>query len=195
MTGSIPHPRLPLISSPRLFLNKSVFTGLLKWMLTSYSGWSCHFLTVGIQVQLHMWVIPQLSIPFPSPFSPHKFLSFSFLWIPSLPYFLSIMFLSTPPLLPFFSSPSPAQGEDCHHEDPPCGVITTHLENPSYCTMQCTFQKKINQIVSLPSDTKLTPNISVRRDWCQHGTEFDTSRMCSKKLTPASRLWRIVLMY
>ena len=107
---------------------------------------------------------------------PTAFYSFSFpLFPPQIP-FLFFPMNSFPSLFPFhyvsFHPPfyfpsfphSPAQGEDCHHEDPPCGVITTHLENPSYCTMQCTFQKKINQIVSLPSDTKLTPNISVRRD-------------------------------
>ena len=28
---------------------------------------------------------------------------------------------------------SPAQGDDCHNEDPLCGVIITTLENPPYC--------------------------------------------------------------
>ena len=150
------------------------------------SGYSSTASLVGHPTAFYSFSFP----PFP-PTNSFPFLSYEFL--PFLIYVSFPLCCFPPPSLPFFSSSSPAQGEDCHHEDPPCGVITTHLENPSYCTMQCTFQKKINQIVSLPSDTKLTPNISVRRDWCQHGTEFDTSRMRSKKLTPASHLRRIVM--
>ena len=46
--------------------------------------------------------------------------------------------------------PSPAQGEDCHHEDPPCGVITTHLENPPCCTMYISnLENQQNSITSI----------------------------------------------
>ena len=145
------HPRLPLTSSPRLFLNKSVLTGLLKWMMTSYSGWTCHFLTVGIQVQLHMWVIPHLSIPFPSPLSPPQipFLFFPMNSFPSL-FMFPFHYVAFHHLYPFFSSSSPAQGEDCHHEDPPCGVITIPLENPPCCTMYISnLENQQNSITSI----------------------------------------------
>ena len=154
--------------------------------MTSYSGWTCHFLTVGIQVQLHLWVIPQLSIPFPSPLSPHKFLSFSFLWIPSLPYlcFLSIMLLSTtftPLLFLFLSSsgrrlPSWRPTLWCYH----------HTSRKSAMLYNVHFKiKKINKMVSLPSDTKDTQHLS--------HTEIDANM--ARSLIPAGCVQRSSLQH
>ena len=89
--------------------------------------------------------------------------SFPFLSCKCLPFLIYVSFplcCFPPPSLPFFSSSSPAQGEDCHHEDPPCGVITIPLENPPCCTMYISKLRKSTKWYHFHLILK-TPNISV----------------------------------
>ena len=138
--------------------------------MTSYSGWAGHSLTVVVPVQLQRG-LSHTPLPFHSiSFFPQNSTSFylnillhSFPLNPFSPSFLfpfnHVPFHSFPSLL---SPPSPAQGDDCHNEDPTlwCYHHTTRKSAMLYISMK---HHKIYEMVSLPFDTTDSQQLCLQR--------------------------------